>query len=572
MYNQDDNKKTKKIIIAIIVIIIIILLLLHSCLNNRKNKNGIDICTGDNCVPANSGILINCMIEVDDPICVIPDFRGKTEDDINKWLSMIANNIDITYMVFDSDQTDGIVIDQSNTNKLTVKDLLDNNIPLTISFANTRTNKVDCLKEPDNKKCIVPDFTGKTKQDVYEWLNRISNDLEVYFEGKISGKKAGTVINQSVKVGTRVKDLLDDNKKINISFANTEKVDCTKNANNDSCAVPNFTGYTQREIEEWLDSISNASSIVLNYESDKSDAKSGTVLSQSIKPGTSIEDLINSGAPLTITFATNNDDSKVDCLENPSDSKCVLPNFSGMTKEDVENWLNNFSNIIPVRYENVTSSANKGTITGQSISSGTTVKDILDNNLQLVISVSGGKSNPNSNPKPNNSGNNSNNNNQNTDPTNPTEPDEPEEPIPDEETGEVIVKDSDVTWETETQVNIFKSNLVDNTIAPESSNTYRFTVYNNTESNVKYNLSFTETNESGINMKYKLRKNNSYIVSEYSSISQLNLTQQLLNASKNDVFYLEWKWISNSNDTDIGASGTATYNLNIKVEAEATNE
>lgn len=572
MYNQDDNKKTKKIIIAIIVIIIIILLLLHSCLNNRKNKNGIDICTGDNCVPANSGILINCMIEVDDPICVIPNFRGKTEDDINKWLSMIANNIDITYMVFDSDQADGLVIDQSNTNKLTVKDLLDNNIPLTISFANTRTNKVDCLKDSDNKKCIVPDFTGKTKQDVYEWLNRISNDLEVYFEGKISGKKAGTVINQSVKVGTRVKDLLDDNKKINISFANAEKVDCTKNANNDSCAVPNFTGYTQREIEEWLDSISNASSIVLNYESDKSDAKSGTVLSQSIKPGTSIEDLINSGVPLTITFATNNDDSKVDCLENLSDSKCVLPNFSGMTKEDVENWLNNFSNIIPVRYENVTSSANKGTITGQSISSGTTVKDILDNNLQLVISVSGGKPNSNSNPKPNNSGNNSNNNNQNTDPTKPTEPDEPEEPIPDEETGEVIVKDSDVTWETETQVNIFKSNLVDNTIAPESSNTYRFTVYNNTESNVKYNLSFTETNESDINMKYKLRKNNSYIVSEYSSISQLNLTQQLLNASKNDVFYLEWKWISNSNDTDIGASGTATYNLNIKVEAEATNE
>lgn len=572
MYNQDDNKKTKKIIIAIIVIIIIILLLLHSCLNNRKNKNGIDICTGDNCVPANSGILINCMIEVDDPICVIPNFRGKTEDDINKWLSMIANNIDITYMVFDSDQADGLVIDQSNTNKLTVKDLLDNNIPLTISFANTRTNKVDCLKDSDNKKCIVPDFTGKTKQDVYEWLNRISNDLEVYFEGKISGKKAGTVINQSVKVGTRVKDLLDDNKKINISFANAEKVDCTKNANNDSCAVPNFTGYTQREIEEWLDSISNASSIVLNYESDKSDAKSGTVLSQSIKPGTSIEDLINSGVPLTITFATNNDDSKVDCLENLSDSKCVLPNFSGMTKEDVENWLNNFSNIIPVRYENVTSSANKGTITGQSISSGTTVKDILDNNLQLVISVSGGKPNSNSNPKPNNSGNNSNNNNQNTDPTKPTEPDEPEEPNPDEETGEVIVKDSDVTWETETQVNIFKSNLVDNTIAPESSNTYRFTVYNNTESNVKYNLSFTETNESDINMKYKLRKNNSYIVSEYSSISQLNLTQQLLNASKNDVFYLEWKWISNSNDTDIGASGTATYNLNIKVEAEATNE
>ena len=32
------------------------------------------------------------------------------------------------------------------------------------------------------------------------------------------------------------------------TFSNKEKVDCLKDSNNEVCVVPNFTGYTQKEI------------------------------------------------------------------------------------------------------------------------------------------------------------------------------------------------------------------------------------------------------------------------------------------------------------------------------------
>ena len=554
MKKKSDNHDIRnRVIVMIIIIIIIILLLLHSCVGNKGNKSG--ICVGDDCDGKNSGLVVSCMKDVDNPTCIVPNFRGKTEDDVNAWLDKISNNIETVYIVYDSDEEDGIIINQSIEDHLRVKDLLDENRPLIIFIANSRKTKVDCLSDPKNEKCIVPDFTGKTKQDVYEWLDRISNNLNVEFEGISSKEKSGTIIKQSIKSGTKVKDIIEKNKELNITFANNEKVDCLKDENNSRCVVPNLTGYTQKEIQEWLDSIANAGSIVLDYENSYSDAKSGTVLSQSANPGTSIKDLIDSGTPLTITFATNNKDNKLDCLNNPNNYNCVLPDFTGKTKEEVESWLSNFSNNIPVRYEKVTSDETKGNIISQSIESGTSVKDILDNNQQLVIVISGGKKSSGSN-----NNNNNNNNNQQT------------EPEDDTVVGEVIVKDSSVTWEIDTVVDIFTNSLANDKIAPESSNTYSFTVYNNTNSNVKYNLTFSEENNHNINMKYKLRKNNSYIVSEYSSINELNLTNQLLNANKNDVFYLEWKWISSNNDTDIGSSGTATYKLNLKVEAESVNE
>lgn len=565
MYKNKQEKDINKNIIIMVLIIIIIILLLHNCVleGRKKDKNRIDICDGNECQPADAGLKINCLEDKENSICVIPDFRGKTEKDIQEWLDKISNNIEITYQVYDSEKMAGLVINQSNEQNITIKDLLDNNISLTIMFANSRNTKVDCLKDVNSELCVVPNFNGKTKKDVYDWLNKISNDINTSFINKMSDEKGGTIINQSIKNGTLVKDILDDDKIFSITFSNIETVDCLNDDNNPICLVPNFTGSTQKEVEDWLCSISNIISV--DYKNEISDLKSNTVLNQSAKPGTNIKQLINSNTSLSITFAKANDNTKVDCLKNINDSRCKLPNFSGMTKEDVEKWLNSISNSIPVRYEIVTSNTSSGLITNQSIQGGTTVKDILDSNNQLVISISkkpiiptnvinpiNNDDEPESKPTPQ------------PDPT----PESEDDPTPEEDNGKVIVKDKDVIWETDTVVDIFTNSLANTLIAPESSNTYRFTVYNNTSTTVKYDLTFTEINESNINMKYKLRKNNTYIISDYSSISELNLTEQVLNSDKNDVFYLEWKWVSSDNDTEIGASRNATYNLKIKVEAE----
>ena len=157
MYEKNEKNTIRNIII--IAIIIIILLLLHRCvLDNGKKEPGnrIDICDDDDddCArPGNNGLYIDCLEFADNPVCIVPDFTGKTEKEIQEWLDKISNNIDITYQVYDSELEDGIVIGQSNEKNITVKDLLDKNIPLIISFANSRSKKVDCSKNSNDEAC-----------------------------------------------------------------------------------------------------------------------------------------------------------------------------------------------------------------------------------------------------------------------------------------------------------------------------------------------------------------------------------------------------------------------------------
>ena len=89
---------------------------------------------------------------------------------------------------------------------------------------------------------------------------------------------------------------------------------------------------------------------------------------------------------------------------------------------------------------------------------------------------------------------------------------------------------------------------------------------------MKYSISFIEDNPYNINMKYKLKKNDTYIVDHYVSATELNIADIKLNVNTGDTYYLEWKWISSSNDTEIGANPDSKYGLKINVEAESTND
>ena len=148
-----------------------------------------------------------------------------------------------------------------------------------------------------------------------------------------------------------------------------------------------------------------------------------------------------------------------------------------------------------------------------------------------------------------------------------------EEPIIDTD-GMVTVYDNDVTWHGVTEAKIFTNSMyqIEDVIAPESSNTYQFVVKNSADFNIKYDVSFIETNPYNINMKYKLKKNDTYLVDHYVSASELNLANLKLNSSNNDTYYLEWKWISSDNDTQIGKTPNAKYGLKIEVKAESIND
>lgn len=162
----------------------------------------------------------------------------------------------------------------------------------------------------------------------------------------------------------------------------------------------------------------------------------------------------------------------------------------------------------------------------------------------------------NNNNNNNNNSNNNNNNNNNND---------------DKNDGEVKVIDNQVEWESTNNLRIF-SNPVYNfeqKIAPESSNVYQFVVKNNTKYKVKYEIKFIEENPYNINMRYKLKKNDKYVISEYVTYSELMQKNIEVEKNSNDTYYLEWKWISSENDTEVGNNLSSNYKLKIVIKAES---
>ena len=77
-----------------------------------------------------------------------------------------------------------------------------------------------------------------------------------------------------------------------------------------------------------------------------------------------------------------------------------------------------------------------------------------------------------------------------------------------------------------------------------------------------------------MNMKYKLKKGNTYLVNHYVSFDELNLENVYLSSRSSDTYYLEWKWVGDNddNDTRIGKSAQNNeiiYNLKIDIEVES---
>lgn len=195
------------------------------------------------------------------------------------------------------------------------------------------------------------------------------------------------------------------------------------------------------------------------------------------------------------------------------------------------------------------------------------------------VSNNGGtsKNNGASNNKTTSDNNGSNNNSSSTggETSNTDDDSDDEEEFDDivEPEDEMFVRDKKLVWNDTSPVKIFTNSVYtfEDKIAPEVSNTYQFVVKNSTSYNLKYNISFMETNPYHINMRYKLKKNNSYVIDHYVSYNELIVNEQLLDAKSNDTYYLEWKWVSSDNDNDAGENG-ANYSLEIKVEAESTND
>ena len=148
-------------------------------------------------------------------------------------------------------------------------------------------------------------------------------------------------------------------------------------------------------------------------------------------------------------------------------------------------------------------------------------------------------------------------------------------------TGKVFADDNNGNYIYQQNLRIFTNSAFEytNKIAPGVFNTYNFVVHNSTNTKLKYYIEMYEESEYSINLKYRLRRNNSYIIGNkdtWVSADKLKTEFNKINASTSDNYSLDWQWMYNdgkdNDDTVAGENMTSTYKLNIRFYFEQVEE
>jgi hypothetical protein len=111
-----------------------------------------------------------------------------------------------------------------------------------------------------------------------------------------------------------------------------------------------------------------------------------------------------------------------------------------------------------------------------------------------------------------------------------------------------------------------------NKIAPGSTNSYYFSVHNSTNQKLKYYLNMFDQSEYKVNLKYRLRRNNKYVVGDnntWVSADKVITDYSNISSGGTDSYILDWKWFDDDvNDTIAGEKMTSEYKLNIRTHFE----
>ena len=143
--------------------------------------------------------------------------------------------------------------------------------------------------------------------------------------------------------------------------------------------------------------------------------------------------------------------------------------------------------------------------------------------------------------------------------------------------GIVYVDDKNGSYVYQKNLAIFENAAFEYTdkIAPGVSNSYRFKVHNETSGSIRYNIVFSEKSEYDINMLYRLKRGDDYVVgsdSQWVRAAELVSAMKDLSSDGVDNYTLDWQWPYESGrdalDTEIGEKMTSKYSLGIKINFE----
>lgn len=145
--------------------------------------------------------------------------------------------------------------------------------------------------------------------------------------------------------------------------------------------------------------------------------------------------------------------------------------------------------------------------------------------------------------------------------------------------GKIFVDDQNGNYIYQQNLNIFNNAAFEytNKIAPGVSNTYNFKTNNTSNKDFTYYVEMYEESEYKINLKYRLKRNGSYVVgndSKWVTAEELKTEYTRLNHGESDNYSLEWKWFDDNDalDNAAGENMTSEYKLNIRFYFKAIDD
>lgn len=145
------------------------------------------------------------------------------------------------------------------------------------------------------------------------------------------------------------------------------------------------------------------------------------------------------------------------------------------------------------------------------------------------------------------------------------------------ETKVIDISSKDKSWYKNENINLFQ-NLNKNgekIIWPGKSGTYSFIISNDSSQDIHYKISMQDKNDKNINIKYRLKMNNTYIIGDennWVSIDKMKLDNIYGLKDSKTIYALEWKWEDSDNDTQIAKEGLATYTVYIDIYSKLEGE
>ncbi|KRN75042.1 hypothetical protein IV73_GL000800 [Weissella kandleri] len=240
-------------------------------------------------------------------------------------------------------------------------------------------------KQISKGKVIKTDPREGTKVDKGSSVNLyVSTGAKKVRFGDYTGEKYSKVEHQLEEKGFTVKEVQQNSTDVPEGYIIEQDVDAetlvnpgdttvtfTVSRGQQTITVPSFQNMSQSQVQAWADK----NGLTVSFNQVGSDTVAADmVISQSVKAGTKV----TFATVITVTISTGSND-------------VTVPDFGGKTLSDVQSWAKkNGINVQPKT--DVTSSAEKGKITSQSVSAG----DKMQKGNTITVTVSAGTGNSHS--------------------------------------------------------------------------------------------------------------------------------------------------------------------------------